>query len=732
MNSRIFRLPLAVMLLAAFLLPSAFASSAPSVYGDALVPVLASADDAELLEVVILMNPRPDTQELQLYLEGVRSIEQRRALLWDEVSRTAEIAQDDILGALYADEQLGQAESIRSIAINNSISAKLTPTAIRRLADRHDVNVIEYSPDVQCLEPVETSGTPGGNQTDEIAWHVNQVGAPDVWDMGYTGEGIIVAIMDTGVNYNHVDLADHLWDGGAEFPNHGYDVYSNDNDPMDYHGHGTHVAGIVASDGTAGTQAGIAPDATIMCVKIMSDGGGADLSDVWAGVNWAVEHGAHHTTISAGWYNISNALHQGNRDTYEVARLAGLTNTKSAGNSGGSSFNTPPEQVSAPGWVPSPWHNPDQTEPGGQGGLTVVGSTNSSDNISSYSSHGPVTWENIDPWFDYVYNNGQNQGLIKPDVSAPGEDINSCSYSNINGYTIKSGTSMASPCAGGSIALIRSINPNLTPEEVDEILQTTTVDLGATGKDNVFGAGRVDVYEAALLAEASMSDVVVNLDPLYEPYVVLQNGGTLIFDAEIRNNYTTATPGQVWTEAILPNGNTYPLDVYNVTFQPGVDIVVTGVQQNVPGFAPEGEYLYVAKAGQYPGTVIDQDSFVFLKFSLGADSEGDWNSTGWDLKQNAEIATAETMPGKFALGAAYPNPFNPTTTLNVTLPDAGDLRMQVFNTLGQEVATLANGRYAGGQHSLTFDASNLTSGVYLVRAQFNGGQALVQKVMLMK
>ncbi len=731
MNFRIFRLPLAVMLLAAFLLPSAFASSAPSVYGEHLVPVLAAADEAELLEVVIMMNPRPDLQELAMYVEGVRSMEQRRAILWDEISSRAADSQDAVLGELYADEQLGTAENIRSIVVANAISAKLTPAVIRRLAERSDVNAIEYSPDVPAIEPVEEVGTPGGNQTDEIEWHVNQVNAPDAWDLGYTGEGIIVAVMDTGVNYHHLDLADHLWDGGAQFPNHGYDVYSNDNDPIDSHGHGTHVAGIVASDGTAGTQAGVAPDATIMCVKISSDFGSADLSDCWAGLDFAIEHGANHTTMSFGWGNPSETLRQGNRDAYGAALLAGLTSTKSAGNGGGGT--PPPGQVTSPGKVPSPWHNPDQTEPGGTGGLIAVGSTNSSDNISSYSSQGPVTWEDISPWFDYIYNNGQNQGLIKPDVSAPGESINSCSYSSNTGYTVKSGTSMAAPCAAGTIALIRCVNPNLTPEEIDEILQTTALDLGSNGKDNVFGAGRVDAYQAVLMAEATTTDVIVNLDPLYEPYVILQNGGTLIFDAEIRNNYTTATPGQVWTEAILPNGNTYPLDVYNVNFQPGVDIVVTGVHQNVPPFAPEGEYLYVAKAGQYPGTVIDQDSFTFLKFSLGTESEGNWNSTGWDLKQSAEIATAEeTMPGEFALGSAYPNPFNPTTTLNVTLPDAGDLRMQVFNTLGQEVATLANGRFAGGQHSLTFDASNLTSGVYLVRAQFNGGQALVQKVMLMK
>ena len=121
-----------------------------------------------------------------------------------------------------------------------------------------------------------------------------------MWEQGYTGQGVLVAIIDTGINYDHADLAGRLWDGGPEFPHHGYDFSDNDNDPMDRHGHGTHVAGTVCGTGVSGTQTGIAPSATVMALKAFNDQGEGDETQWIAAMQFALEHGADVINMSLG------------------------------------------------------------------------------------------------------------------------------------------------------------------------------------------------------------------------------------------------------------------------------------------------------------------------------------------------------------------------------------------------------------------------------------------------
>ena len=383
---------------------------------------------------------------------------------------------------------------VHGLWITNIISCKATETVINELSLRDDIRIIDYDEIRNMLIGEETgipvqSNSPG--ETREIAYNVTKVNAPAVWDLGYTGQGVIVAVLDVGVNYNHVDLADHMWED-PDYPNHGYDFAYNDNDPMDNHGHGTHCAGTVAGDGTAGSQTGMAPDATIMALKILNDNGGGSESDSWEAIEFTVNNGGDIMSMSIGWQHSWNPQRATWRNALDNALAAGVVASIAAGNEGGSTNN--PDDVRTPGDCPPPWLNPDQALQGGISSVVCVGATDNNDNIASFSSRGPSTWEDIDPFNDYPFN--PETGLIRPDVSAPGVNIKSCNTFNITGYTSMSGTSMATPGVAGVMALLLSKAPNLSPEAIDIALETTAVDLGSSGKDNIYGAGRIDALEA--------------------------------------------------------------------------------------------------------------------------------------------------------------------------------------------------------------------------------------------
>lgn len=296
---------------------------------------------------------------------------------------------------------------------------------------------------------------------------------------GYTGSGVIVAVIDTGVFYSHTDLDANIWSpagsscyidgvwtvGGC--PNGGYDFGDGDAVPDDQDaggGHGTHVAGTIAAEDNGNGVVGVAPDATIMPINGINPVSGTGTSNsIVRSVNFARQNGADIINMSLGHYhpsslgNADNAL----REAISNSTSAGVLSVAASGNDSLSIFGYPAgfEDVISAGAI-------QQTA----------------------TSNNPQ--ENLGTRLAYFSNYG------RVDVVAPGVNVNSTTSDGSYSGATWSGTSMASPHVAGVAALIKEKYPTATPAQIKQILQSTATDMGQTNRDMYFGSGLVNADAA--------------------------------------------------------------------------------------------------------------------------------------------------------------------------------------------------------------------------------------------
>lgn len=452
------------------------------------------ADD-DKIEVIVMMKARYDRDLLNQKAALCANRAERRIFIIKELKAFAEESQKDLMNYLGG--------NAKSLWTSNSLVFSATKAQILEIAKRDDVEKIGLNKDQLWIPSfIETSNVPSR----EITPNLTQTNVPDVWAQGYTGAGVIVAVVDSGVNYNHQDIADHLWDGGDAFPHHGYDYVNDDDDPMDDMGHGTHCAGTVCGDGTAGSQTGVAPDATLMCIKSIRANGFGGSANIAGGMEWAVEHGCDVISMSLGMVSAAVTDKELLRRTCVAINDVGIVAAVCAGNEGHLTILAPiPNNVRVPASCPPPYLDPDQmANPGELSCVIAVGAVDSNDEAAYFTSKGPVTWQDTE-FGDYPYEPGI--GLIRPDVCGPGVAIKSLDYENVGGYKNLDGTSQATPLVAGVIALMLQKNPNLTPEDICRILEETSVKLTPT-KSNITGVGRVDA-RAAVDAVIYYDDAVI-------------------------------------------------------------------------------------------------------------------------------------------------------------------------------------------------------------------------------
>ncbi len=465
----------------------------------AIQTALSEKGEDDFISVNLRFDAQVDDQLLYHQSRTISNPDKRRSFVINELKQFSEQTQAELLDWLRLKEAEGKVRNIRPLWIANLINCEAKPEVIQELMTRKDLARVDYNKERQVLmanpeQPSVPVIEPDNIVSPNLAWNVTLVNADQAWAQGYTGEGVIVAVMDTGINYNHLDITDNMWQH-IDYPNHGFNFVNNNHVTMDYQSHGTHCAGTVAGTGAAGTGTGIAPGATIMNLKVLGDTGGGTEAGVWAAIQFAVDYGAHVMSLSLGWQHQWNPDRSTWRITMNNALSAGLIAAVASGNEGGWGGQPPPSEVRTPGDIPPPWLNPDQTLQGGVSAVVSVGSTTSADVLSGFSSKGPVTWQNVAPFNDYHYSPGM--GLIRPDLVAPGSDVLSLSHNTNTGYTTKSGTSMATPAVAGAMALILSKNPGLTPEQVSQILEESA-EPKTTSKSNSYGSGRLDALAAIM------------------------------------------------------------------------------------------------------------------------------------------------------------------------------------------------------------------------------------------
>ncbi|MEU8970846.1 S8 family serine peptidase [Streptomyces monashensis] len=253
---------------------------------------------------------------------------------------------------------------------------------------------------------------------------VPQTGAPAAWRAGYTGKGVKVAVLDTGVDTGHPDLKGQVIASRN---------FTSAADATDHSGHGTHVASIVAGTGaaSAGTYKGVAPGAEILNGKVLDDTGSGDDSGILAGMEWAAAQGADVVNLSLGGYD-SPGVDPLEAEVNKLSRAKGILFAIAAGNDGPNSLGSP----------------------GSADAALTVGAVDGKDRLADFSSTGPRAGD----------------GAIKPDVTAPGVDITAAAAGGSAldkevgekpaGYLTLSGTSMAAPHVAGAAAILKQEHPD--------------------------------------------------------------------------------------------------------------------------------------------------------------------------------------------------------------------------------------------------------------------------------
>ena len=481
--------------------------------------LLTALADGEVVRFIADMATTADFSHIE-----ATSLTSERLALVDLLQETAASSQASALKAVNNLVATGDATAVRPLWIMNSIAASGNLTAALALASLPEVSQVRLDAVIDTIRPAENLTatlltTNGAVVTGPVAsWGIERINAPAVWHgLGIDGSGVTVAIMDTGVDWQHPDLAENyrgnLGGGGVDHSGSWYNaVYPDETTPADDFGHGTHVAGTAVGH----NGIGVAPGARWIAVNIADPLGFIFESDVHRGFEWLLAPNGDVTLAPDVVNNSWGSPLENNLFVEDIAALhaANIKVVFSAGNSG--PFT---------GTVGYPAGYPD---------MLSVGASDEIDTVAWFSSRGPsAQTEQPKPW-----------------LVAPGTQI----LSALPGgeYGLQNGTSMASPHVVGTIALMLEANPGLTRSEVNQILAETAVPLSTTLPNDDSGWGRLNAY-AAVATQTSTGvlagQILGDGTPLSNAIVTVttSSGAQLPFLADENGRYTATLQSGSYT-----------------------------------------------------------------------------------------------------------------------------------------------------------------------------------------
>jgi len=449
-----------------------------------LSSVLQYGAASESVSVIITLSDQVDVGRIQK-----TDKESRRAEIKKQLKEKASQTQGPLKRFL---ESQGS-KRIVPLWIINAIAAELPAGQVTGLAAYPGVTSVDLDYRVQA-------SAVSGTALAAPEWNLNAIRVPDLWGVGLTGAGTVVANLDTGVDVSHPDLAARYRGG----PNGWFNPYSDpanaihcrfanncspcelsSSTPCDVNGHGTQTMGVMVGGSVGGTAIGVAPDAKWIAVKALDDGKAGPSSIILLSFQWILDLPPDEApdVVNNSWgFPLLNQCVTTFFSAIETLKLAGIQVVFAAGNSGPAGYTS--------------------VSPANNLGVMAIGATDATDTIASFSSRGPSACD----------------ASYFPQLVAPGVNIRAAVPTDggtvLDPYANVLGTSFAAPHVAGAMALLLCAFPDLTVAEVETILRnTTSPGLGAPLPNNSYGYGLIDVvsaYQAAFLAEkGSIPEIAV-------------------------------------------------------------------------------------------------------------------------------------------------------------------------------------------------------------------------------